>query len=180
MKPGRHPAFIAQARADSPLGPITLAATAHGLAGLWFEGQKDHPGRLDAPLDASQPWIAQALRELQTYWADAAAARFEMPLDLHGTEFQRQVWAALLQVRRGTTCSYGAIATRIGAAAAVRAVGAAIGRNPVSIIVPCHRVVGGDGRLTGYAGGLPRKVSLLRHEQARLAALGAEADAPRR
>lgn len=171
MKPDRRPPLVAQARADSPLGAITLAATAQGLAGLWFDGQKDAPGRLDAAPDTAQRWIAQTLRELQAYWADAATARFEVPLDLHGTEFQRKVWAALLEVRCATTCSYRAIAQRIGAAAAVRAVGAAIGRNPVSIIVPCHRVVGSDGGLTGYAGGLPRKVCLLRHEQARLAAL---------
>ena len=92
-----------------------------------------------------------------------------MPLDLHGTPFQRAVWHELLGLERGATCSYGDIAKRLGRPSAGRAVGAAVGRNPVSIIVPCHRVVGSDGALTGYAGGLQRKTALLQLESSRAA-----------
>ncbi|MET0210068.1 MAG: methylated-DNA--[protein]-cysteine S-methyltransferase [Burkholderiaceae bacterium] len=157
--------LIAQARGETPLGLVTLAATEQGLAGLWFEGQKHHPGVLDAPVDAGNRWIVQALAELQGYWS-RSHARFAVPLDLRGTPFQRSVWQALTRIEAGATRSYGALAAQLGCAAAVRAVGAAVGRNPVSVIVPCHRVIGSDGALTGYAGGLDRKVELLRLEGA--------------
>ena len=158
----------AQARLSSPLGPITLAATDDGLAGLWFDGQKHHPGVLDAPDDPRQIWIAQAAEELDAYWRGGAAphTRFHVALDLAGTPFQRGVWHALLDIACGERCAYRDIAERIGAPSALRAVGAAIGRNPVSVIVPCHRVVGRDGTLTGYAGSLDRKRALLRLEAA--------------
>lgn len=163
-------ALTAQARADTPLGPITLAATEHGLAGLWFDGQKHHPGPLKAPVDARQRWIAQALDELASYWLGLPRQRqpapFFVPLDPHGTVFQRDVWNALRHIAPGATLSYGALAQRVGRAAAVRAVGAAVGRNPVSVIVPCHRVIGAGGLLTGYAGGVERKAALLRLEGA--------------
>jgi methylated-DNA-[protein]-cysteine S-methyltransferase len=152
--------LTAQAIVESPLGPILLARTAQGLAGAWFEGQKDHPGTLDAPQRPDDPLLARTAAQLARYFEGDAAA-FELPLDLHGTEFQRAVWAALREIPRGATTSYGAIAQRIGAPRAVRAVGAAVGRNPVSVIVPCHRVLGRDGALTGYAGGLTRKRALL-------------------
>ncbi|HSN31697.1 MAG TPA: methylated-DNA--[protein]-cysteine S-methyltransferase [Ideonella sp.] len=155
--------IVAQARADTPLGPVTLAATAHGLAGVWFDGQAHHPGALDAPVDAAQPHLARAIVELAEYFA-GTRREFTLPLDPGGTPFQRDVWRALARVAPGTTASYGEIARRIGRAAAVRAVGAAVGRNPASVIVPCHRVVGRDGALTGYAGGLARKRELLRLE----------------
>lgn len=160
--------LVAQARIDSPLGPITLAATARGLAGLWFDGQKHHPGALDAPRDETQPFIAQARAELQRYWQGGAAegACFEVPLDAQGTPFQHAVWQALRDIPAGRTSSYAAVAARVGAPAAVRAAGSAIGRNPLSIIVPCHRVLGRDGSLTGYAGGLARKQALLQLEGA--------------
>lgn len=157
----RLQALVAQARLASPLGSLTAAATAHGLAGLWFDGQKHHPGRLDAPVDPRQRWIALTAEELDAYWRGRVPARFAVPLDLHGTPFQRQVWSALLDLPPGHTCSYGELARRAGLAGAVRAVGAAIGRNPASIVVPCHRVRGADGSLTGYAGGLERKRALL-------------------
>ena len=163
MKKLEH--ITAQARADSPLGPLLLAASTRGLAGIWFDGQAHHPGPIDAPVDAAQPFIAQALRELAAYWQGEPVA-FTVPLDAAGTEFQRAVWAALLQIPRGATCTYGEIARRTDRPAAVRAVGAAVGRNPLSVIVPCHRVLGSDGSLTGYAGGLPRKQALLRLEGA--------------
>jgi len=156
-------ALIAQATIASPLGPLLLAATARGLAGAWFEGQAHHPGTLDAPVDPAQPFIALAAQELQRYWRGAEPC-FEVTLDPSGTEFQRAVWAALRRIRPGQTTSYGALALQIGRPAAVRAVGGAVGRNPLSIIVPCHRVIGRDGSLTGYAGGLERKQALLQRE----------------
>lgn len=159
-------AYLAQARADTPLGPVTLAATAQGLAGLWFDGQKHHPGPIDAPVDARQRWIAQALAELARYW-DEPARGFAVPLDPQGSAFQRGVWQALRGIVAGQTASYGALAAGLGRATAVRAVAAAVGRNPLSIVVPCHRVLGKDGALTGYAGGLERKAALLEREGVR-------------
>ena len=156
----RAPDVVAQARADTPLGPVLLAATAGGLAGLWFEGQKHHPAPFTAPVDEGQRFIAGALRELERYWAGAPVA-FATPLDPYGTPFQRAVWQALREIPRGGTTSYGEIAARLGRPQAARAVGAAVGRNPLSIIVPCHRVLGSGGALTGYAGGLDRKRALL-------------------
>jgi methylated-DNA-[protein]-cysteine S-methyltransferase len=158
--------LIAQARFDSPLGPLTAAATAKGLAGLWFDGQAHHPGPLPAPLDARQQFLAQAREELDRYWRTAGSASFTVPLDAQGTPFQQAVWRVLRGIGRGQTSTYAAVAARAGSPRAVRATGAAIGRNPLSIIVPCHRVLGHDGALTGYAGGLPRKQALLRLEGA--------------
>jgi len=157
--------LVAQARLDSPLGPLTAAATAKGLAGLWFDGQAHHPGPLDAPVNPRHPVLVQARQELAAYWK-SADSRFSVPLDLQGTAFQSRVWRALLKIGPGRTSTYAAIAGRAGSPAAVRAAGAAIGRNPVSIVVPCHRVLGRDGSLTGYAGGLQRKRSLLLREGA--------------
>jgi len=157
--------LVAQTRFDSPLGPLTAAVTDRGLAGLWFDGQAHHPGPLSAPDKPRHPVLAQARRELSAYWK-GGLVKFEVPLDLQGTEFQRKVWRALLKIQRGTTSSYAAVAARAGSPTAARAAGAAISRNPVSIIVPCHRVLGRDGSLTGYAGGLERKMSLLQREGA--------------
>ena len=109
------------------------------------------------------PLLAAAARQLHAYFAGESDA-FDVPLDLQGTAFQRAVWDELLRIAPGSTCSYGDIARRLGPPSASRAVGAAVGSNPVSIIVPCHRVVGSSGSLTGYAGGLDRKTSLLRIE----------------
>ena len=152
--------FAAQSRIDTPLGPLTLAATTDGLAGAWFDGQAHHPGELNAPVDASQRWLAQAARELADYFAGRRNS-FSVALDPRGTAFQISVWLALQRIACGQLHSYGAIAEELGRPAAARAVGAAVGRNPISVIVPCHRVVGRDGALTGYAGGLPRKEALL-------------------
>lgn len=156
-----RPRFAAQARIDTPIGPMTAAATAHGLAGLWFDGQLHHPGELDTPSQPTQPFIEQARRELSLYWQRRLPGGFSVPLDAQGTAFQRQIWALLRRIPSGHTCSYGQIAAQAGVPRAARAVGAAVGRNPVSIIVPCHRVIGGSGQLTGYAGGLGRKRALL-------------------
>lgn len=152
--------FAAQSRLDTPLGPLTLAATTKGLAGAWFDDQAHHPGVLDAPVNGGQRWLAQAAFELGEYFAGQRRS-FEVPLDPQGTPFQASVWLALQRIACGQLHSYGAIAQEIGRPAAARAVGAAVGRNPISVIVPCHRVVGSDGALTGYAGGLPRKEALL-------------------
>ena len=167
----RRAAFAAQCRISTPLGPMTLAATEQGLAGAWFDGQAHHPGELVAPVDAGHPWLQQAAQELAEYFASTRRA-FSVPLDPQGTAFQRSVWQALRGIRSGQLHSYGALAQQLGRPAAARAVGAAVGRNPVSVIVPCHRVVGGDGALTGYAGGLHRKQALLALEGARTAPPG--------
>jgi methylated-DNA-[protein]-cysteine S-methyltransferase len=156
----------AQCRIASPLGTMLLARTARGLAGAWFAEQKHHPDEIDAPERSDDPVLAATARQLRDYFAGERDA-FDVPLDLQGTAFQRDVWQALLAIAPGTTSSYGAIARALGVPSASRAVGAAVGRNPVSIIVPCHRVVGSSGALTGYAGGLDRKTSLLRIEAAR-------------
>ena len=157
MKPSH---VTAQAVFDSPLGPMLIARTDRGLAGAWFDGQKHHPGRLDAPLRPDDTLLARAARTITRY-LEGTVRTIELPLDPPGTPFQQAVWAALREIPRGATTSYGEIARRIGAPRAVRAVGAAVGRNPVSVVVPCHRVVGRDGALTGYAGGLARKRALL-------------------
>jgi methylated-DNA-[protein]-cysteine S-methyltransferase len=158
--------LVAQARLDSPLGPLTVAATEHGLSGLWFDGQAHHPGPLDVPVDTQQSFIAQARHELEAYWKGGARRRFKVRLDPQGTPFQLAVWRSLLAIPAGRTSTYAAVAAAAGSPRAVRAAGAAIGRNPLSIIVPCHRVLGRDGALTGYAGGLQRKQALLRLESA--------------
>lgn len=159
---------VAQARIETPLGPLTALATARGLAGLWFDAQKHHPGPLAAPVDEHNPFIAEAARELRTWFASAEQRRagFKVPLDPQGTPFQRAVWQRLTTVGCGRVTSYGELARALGRPSAARAVGAAVGRNPLSVIVPCHRVLGSDGSLTGYAGGLPRKQALLALEGA--------------
>jgi len=172
--------LAAQAVLDSPIGPLTALATDRGIAGLWFDNQMHHPGALDAPHDDSDAHVVAMRRWLDAYWAGHDPSWQEVPLDLHGSAFQRAVWRALLDIPFGRTRSYGEIAASIVAGAAprangataaranvataARAVGSAVGRNPVSILVPCHRVIGADGSLTGYAGGLPRKEHLLQHE----------------
>jgi methylated-DNA-[protein]-cysteine S-methyltransferase len=146
---------------------MTALATDLGLAGLWFNGQKHHPGLLVAPENPEHPVLQATARWLAAYWTSKADAAPRPPLDLsRGTPFQRAVWAALLEIAPGATSTYATIAAAAGAPAAVRAAGAAIGRNPVSLIVPCHRVLGSQGALTGYAGGLERKRALLAHEGA--------------
>jgi methylated-DNA-[protein]-cysteine S-methyltransferase len=150
----------------SPLGTMTVAATEQGLAGLWFEGQRHEPDHSAWPEQADHPVLRQAMRQLDDYFAGRPAV-FDLPLDLaRGTSFQQAVWQALLAIPRGATTSYGGLCRELGQPSAMRAVGAAVGRNPISIVVPCHRVLGADGSLTGYAGGLERKRALLRLEGA--------------
>ena len=158
------PATPVRCALAGPLGAMTLAATDKGLAGVWFDGQKHMPDTRGWPEQPDHPLLQQARRELTQYFA-GQRVEFELPLDLNqGTVFQQQVWQGLLGIPFGRTLAYGELGSRIGRPAAVRAVGAAVGRNPVSIIVPCHRVVGANGSLTGYAGGLERKTALLQLE----------------
>ncbi len=151
----------------TPLGPVLLLSSHNGLAGLWFEGQRHHPSAervAQWTVEPSDPLLREAARQLDAYFG-AHGHRFDLPVDLSaGTAFQQAVWRGLLDIPVGHTCSYRTLAQQIGRPQAVRAVGAAVGRNPLSIVVPCHRVVGSDGGLTGYAGGLDRKRSLLRLE----------------
>jgi methylated-DNA-[protein]-cysteine S-methyltransferase len=160
--------LVAQARLDSPVGPLTLAATEQGLAFLLFDEPVHYHTDLEVPVDPDNPFIAAASQQLERYWSGECPTRFDVPLDLQGTPFQRAVWNALLDVKPGDTSTYGAIARQVGAPNGSRAAGAAIGRNPVAIIVPCHRIVGSNGSLTGFAGGLQRKEHLLQHEGALL------------
>lgn len=158
------------ARWPSPLGTIIVAATSRGLAGLWFEGQKHLPDLRGWPEEPNHPVLVQAIAQLREYFAGTRST-FDLPLDLQrGTGFQQSVWRALLAIPAGRTSSYRGICEAIGKPAAARAVGAAVGRNPLSIVVPCHRVLGTDGSLTGYAGGLERKSALLRLEGALMTA----------
>jgi methylated-DNA-[protein]-cysteine S-methyltransferase len=159
-----HKACTAQATIATPLGPALIARTEVGLAGMWFEGQKHHPGTLPAPQAPGDPMLQLLEHQLQAYWL-GQNYHFTVPLDMRGTAFQRAVWSSLLDIAAGQTRTYGQIARSLGASSSVRAVGNAVGRNPISVIVPCHRVLGSDGSLTGYAGGLDRKRWLLATER---------------
>jgi methylated-DNA-[protein]-cysteine S-methyltransferase len=154
-----------QSLIESPLGTNMLAASDEGLQGAWFvQGQRHMPDSSNWPVSTRNAILEQAGEEFQRYFAGEPVA-FDVPLDLDsGTAFQQLVWRGLLQIPRGTTTSYGELSQRIGKPGAVRALGGAVGRNPLSIVVPCHRVLGADGSLTGYAGGLERKVALLQLE----------------
>lgn len=154
------PHLIAQTTLPTPLGDALIACSALGLCGLWFDGQKDHPGALSAPDNPQSPVLQATADQLAAYFAGEQRG-FTLPLDLHGTPFQQRVWQLLLGIGCGELRRYGELAQALGAPQAARAVGAAVGRNPVSVIVPCHRVLGQGGALTGYAGGLDRKVALL-------------------
>jgi methylated-DNA-[protein]-cysteine S-methyltransferase len=152
---------------DSPLGPMILAASTQGLCGVWFEGQRHGPSEermKNWTPQSSNGFLQAASRQLQAYFA-GELQRFDLPLDLSsGTPFQQSVWQALLGIPSGHSQSYGDLARQLNNPKAVRAVGAAVGRNPVSIIVPCHRILGSGNQLTGYAGGLWRKQALLQLE----------------
>ena len=150
----------------SPVGPLTLVAAGGALAGLYLESQRHRPGpaAFGPPGDAARPPFAVAARQLAAYFA-GELTRFDLPLQPEGTPFQRKVWQALGDIPYGQTVTYGQLAAAIGAPGSSRAVGLANGKNPISIVVPCHRVIGSDGGLTGYGGGLPRKRFLLDLEQ---------------
>jgi methylated-DNA-[protein]-cysteine S-methyltransferase len=148
----------------TPVGRLKLIASDQGLAAILWEN--DPLGRVRLKVvgeDPDHPVLKEAERQLGDYFAGRRKA-FDLELDFAGTEFQKKVWAALLTIPFGETRTYSEIAAQIGAPKAVRAVGAANGRNPISIIAPCHRVLGSNGHLTGFAGGLETKAHLLRHE----------------
>lgn len=146
---------------DTPVGMLTLVAQASRLAAILWED--DHPTRVRLRVmhaNETHPVLMETERQLREYFA-GVRTHFDVPLEFSGTEFQKQVWAALLTIPFGVTRSYLDIAEQIGNVKAVRAVGAANGRNPISIIAPCHRVIGKSGDLTGFAGGLRAKELLL-------------------
>jgi methylated-DNA-[protein]-cysteine S-methyltransferase len=152
---------------DSPIGPLTLIAENGRLAGVHMETTRYEPDA--ATLGTAVRWddepvLASAAKQLDAYF-DGELTTFDLPLTLDGSPFQRTVWAALQDIPFGGTISYGELARRIGQPSASRAVGLANGRNPVSIVVPCHRVIGANGSLTGYGGGMDRKRFLLALEQ---------------
>jgi methylated-DNA-[protein]-cysteine S-methyltransferase len=149
----------------SPVGLLTLVATEAGLSELWFDKPEATIVRRDIGRASPKHVIlAEATRQLREYFSGDRMA-FEIPLDFVGTEFQRQAWRGLLEIPFGETRTYAEHASRIGRPRAVRAVGAANGRNPIAIVVPCHRLVGSDGSLTGFGGGLPAKAWLLALER---------------
>jgi methylated-DNA-[protein]-cysteine S-methyltransferase len=148
---------------DSPVGPLTLLATDGTLAGLYMDRQRYRPPQ-EAFGDRDDEPFAAAVEQLEDYFA-GRRTEFDLPLALTGTPFQRRVWDLLRTIPYGRTVSYGELAERLGRPTAARAVGLANGHNPVGIIVPCHRVVGARGDLTGYGGGLDRKRHLLAFER---------------
>jgi len=157
---------------DSPLGPMILVASDEALVGLYFTGQKYVPDQSRWHADPGLPVIRTAVTELDEYFAGTRET-FDVPIAPAGTAFQRAVWDAISRVPYGETITYGELARRVGRPGSARAAGAATGQNPVGVIVPCHRIVGAGGTLTGYAGGLDRKRALLtlemKHHHARLA-----------
>jgi methylated-DNA-[protein]-cysteine S-methyltransferase len=147
---------------DSPIGALLLTGDGEALSGLWMQdaGRPRTPGpgwRRDPAA------FRDVAAQLGQYFARERTA-FDLPLAMDGTDFQRRVWSALREIPYGQTTSYGALADRLGQPGAARAVGLANGRNPIAVIVPCHRVIGADGSLTGFGGGLPRKRKLLELE----------------
>ena len=147
----------------SPLGDIIISGNAGAVTGVEF-ADSSKATRLEPEFDRDDEAFREAAAQLQAYFA-GELTRFDVRLETGGTPFQRRVWQALVGIPYGATTTYGKLAAELGDPRAVRAVGLANGRNPISIIVPCHRVIGADGSLTGYGGGLPRKQWLLAHER---------------
>jgi methylated-DNA-[protein]-cysteine S-methyltransferase len=148
---------------DSPVGKLTLVATGGTMSGLYMEQQRHRPPE-DTFGEPNLEPFTHVVAQLDEYFA-GRRTEFDLPITLAGTEFQRRVWAALCEIPYGETISYGELANRLGRPTASRAVGLANGKNPIGIIVPCHRVVGSTGDLTGYGGGLTRKQFLLDFER---------------
>jgi len=171
----------------SPLGDLRLHADDEGLVAVVFPSQMRLPAWLGGASAAGLPSVARrtpvlsaAARELDAYFA-GKLRRFSMPLSVpRGTPFQREVWNALRKLPFGATTSYQRLAEKLGRPTSARAVGAAIGRNPLLLVVPCHRVIGAGGQLTGFAGGLPAKTWLLRHEGGVAGGVPAASSSPRR
>jgi methylated-DNA-[protein]-cysteine S-methyltransferase len=154
----------------SPLGAMVLASDGDALSGAWFDGQRHQPAAGPAwQRRPDLPILCRAAAELTEYFA-GERIEFDLPLAPAGTPFQREVWHAIADVRYGETIAYHELAARAGRPESIRAAGAATGRNPLSIIIPCHRIVAADGALTGYAGGLARKRALQALETAAVAA----------
>jgi methylated-DNA-[protein]-cysteine S-methyltransferase len=150
---------------DSPVGQLKLVASGDGLAAILWENDPPNRVRLEALAeDRNHPVLLEAEKQLGEYFAGQRTS-FDLQLDFAGTEFQRKVWKALLEIPFGETRTYGQIARQLGNPNAMRAVGAANGRNPISIVAPCHRVIGADGGLIGFAGGLKVKEYLLAKER---------------
>lgn len=158
---------------DTPLGKMTAAAERHVLVGLWFEGQKYYPSHTAGWVpDPDRPVFGMLREYLRRYFSGSAHAP-DVPLGPHGSPFQEAVWSILRTIPMGQVVTYGQIAAQMAqsrglASMSAQAVGGAVGHNPISILIPCHRVVGARGALTGYAGGLDRKAALLRLEKASL------------
>jgi len=150
---------ILYTRAPSPLGPLLLVGTADALSFIWLPSGRDRVDPEPEWIESARPF-KEVVRQLDAYFA-GRLRRFDLPLAPAGTAFQQRVWRALCDIPFGETVSYGELARQIERPAAVRAVGAANGQNPISIVIPCHRVIGSDGRLVGYGGGLPAKSMLL-------------------
>ncbi len=169
MKPSPDTARTEYRVIDSPVGPLTIAGS-NGVVTHLRMADQAHPPSDEADwvptVDGSDGAFADVVEQLGLYF-DGELTSFDVRIDLHGTEFQRRVWHALTEIPYGETWSYGELAERIGSPGAARAVGLANGRNPVSIIVPCHRVIGANGSMTGYGGGIDRKVALLELERSR-------------
>jgi methylated-DNA-[protein]-cysteine S-methyltransferase len=147
----------------SPVGPLRLTGDGSALTGVYLSPHKYGPTDFPEAARGTDPVLAEAARQLTAYF-DGMLQEFVLPLSPAGTPFQRRVWAALCEIPYGATISYRALARRVAGDTSVRAVGGANGRNPISIIIPCHRVIGADGSLVGYGGGLERKRWLLQHE----------------
>ncbi len=154
-----------QSHFASPLGRMVLAAADGQLVGVWFDDQRHLPDLSRWPVKPQEPVLQETCRQLTGYFAQTRLT-FDLPLYLaSGTEFQQTVWRSLLSLNAGSTCSYAALSAVAGRPTAVRAVAGAVARNPMSIVVPCHRVLGANGAMTGYAGGLARKTALLELER---------------
>lgn len=150
---------------ETPLERVLLTSDGQFLTGLYLANQKHFPAQTECWTEAPQlDLFIQTQQQLAEYFAHDRQ-HFDLPLEPQGTEFQKQVWQHLCNIPFGETISYGMLAQRIGQPTASRAVGAANGRNPIAIVIPCHRVIAGNGKLTGYAGGVDRKQWLLQHEQ---------------
>ncbi|HET9863131.1 MAG TPA: methylated-DNA--[protein]-cysteine S-methyltransferase [Steroidobacteraceae bacterium] len=149
---------------DSPVGRLRLIASDAALVGIWFEHGRDARRACADFARQSSPLLERVRSQLGEYFA-GKRREFDLPLDPRGTEFQRRVWARLTDIPYGETTTYGVLASELGDPRATRAVGLANGRNPIPIVIPCHRVIGADGSLTGFGGGLPIKAALLALER---------------